>query len=97
MTPAVTVICIPATSSLSPFSIIGASDNQYYYYYYYHDYNDRHFHDYRMLSPISISDEITIAKEITMFSLLPITTTDAYYVNYHHRYLLSVKHYPHYQ
>ena len=26
MTPAVTVICIPATSSLSPFSSIGASD-----------------------------------------------------------------------
>ena len=28
ITPAVTVICIPATSSLSPFSMIGASDHQ---------------------------------------------------------------------
>ena len=52
MTPAVTVICIPATSSLSPFSIIGASDHQCYRHYhdyndqryYYNDYNDQRYH-----------------------------------------------------
>ena len=29
MTPAVTVICMPATSSRSPFSMIGPSDDDY--------------------------------------------------------------------